>query len=148
MTCQRVARRAGVAATNRVGLVLGILLAVHCLRMAAVHGFREPAPAAPTTRTEPVKRRSDIMRRLHRQEGQHLVFVRYDESFSLDDEWVYNPGDLNSARVIFAHDLGDRRNPELMAAFPERSGWLLIVSPEQVRLEPYSPVSQVTWITR
>jgi hypothetical protein len=134
ITCQSVERRTAAVSLRRVGLVLSILLAVHSLRIAVVHGF--PETAAAESRTPPVKRRSDILRRLHRQEGQHLVFVRYHDSISPNEEWVYNTGDLPTARVIFAHDLG-ARNPELMAAFADRSCWLLSISPGNVRLEVY-----------
>jgi hypothetical protein len=146
ITCQRVARRSGVAASGRVGLVVAALFAVHLLRIAVAYGL--PEPVTPTNRSAPVKRRSDIVRRLHRQGGQHLVFVRYDEGVGQDDEWVYNAGDLKSAPVIFAHDLGDGRNPELTAAFPERSSWLLSISPQRVHIEPYSSGSQVTRVVR
>jgi hypothetical protein len=83
--------------------------------------------------------RSGIQRRLEQQSGSHLVFVSYDDDFSVQDgEWVYNPADLNAARVIFAHELGAHKNSELIAAHPGCAVWIVRVSAEQVQLAPYS----------
>lgn len=62
--------------------------------------------------------------------------MRYADDYTVHEEWVYNPDGLVSAQVIFAHDLGKSRNPELIALYPDRVVWLVEVS-NQVRLEPY-----------
>jgi hypothetical protein len=64
--------------------------------------------------------------------------VTYDDEVSPHEEWVWNRADLESSRVIFAHHLGDTKNPELVAAYPGRSVWLLKVSSSDAGLEPYS----------
>ena len=79
-----------------------------------------------------------MVRQLERMDGLHLVFVQYVEGFSVDDEWVYNPPNLESARIVFAHDLGHDKNRELIALEIDRAIWLVKVSRTEVRLERYN----------
>lgn len=81
---------------------------------------------------------SMVRRQLESQGASHLVFVDYDDNLtSQDGEWVYNPADLNGARVIFAHDLGAAKNPLLMRVYPERRVWRVHVSRGTTQLSPY-----------
>ena len=80
-----------------------------------------------------------MLAQLEKQPGSHLVFVTYDDEVSPHEEWVWNRAELESSRVIFAHHLGDTKNPELVAAYPGRSVWLVSVSSSDAGLEPYSP---------
>jgi len=54
-------------------------------------------------------------------EGNHLVFYR--PMPPEDVVWVYNPADLDSARIIWAWDLGDIRNLDLIQRYPNRRIW-------------------------
>ena len=71
--------------------------------------------------------RAEISKRIEREPGTHLVFVRYASGYTVHDEWVYNLADLKGSKVLFAHDLG-HRNPELVAAYPDRTTWLVTVT--------------------
>jgi hypothetical protein len=62
---------------------------------------------------------------LGQQAGKHLVIVRYGPGHCVDDEWVYNRADINSAKVVWAADLGARSNRELIDSFTGRRVWLL-----------------------
>jgi hypothetical protein len=85
---------------------------------------------------------SDLLRRLEQTGRDHLVFVRYEGAVPLGRQWVRNRADLHSARVILAHDLGEKRNPALVATYPGRSVWLAKVSTEQTLLKPYTAHEQ------
>jgi hypothetical protein len=93
-----------------------------------------PASAKPSRPT-----RIDVLAYLEKQPGSHLVFVTYDDEVSLHEEWVWNRAELESSPVIFAHYLGDTKNAELVAAYPGRSLWLVIVSSSDAGLRPYLP---------
>lgn len=82
--------------------------------------------------------RGDLERALAESGGRHLVFVRYDEG-SERLTWVYNDPDLASASIIWARDLGDARNRELVARFPGRRVWLVVARREQARILAYTP---------
>jgi hypothetical protein len=82
-------------------------------------------------------RRAEILERLGREGGQHLIVVRYESGHDPIHEWVYNRADIDGANVIWAQDMGER-NQELIAYFNRRRGWLLEPDqPGMARLSPY-----------
>jgi len=60
---------------------------------------------------------------LEMRPGRHVIFVRYTGP-SPHLEWVYNPADIDSAPVIWAHDLGEAENERLRRYYAGRSFWL------------------------
>jgi hypothetical protein len=60
---------------------------------------------------------------LKNQPGQHVIFVSYAGLPSPDDEWIYNPANINAAPVIWAHDLGQTENETLRHYYAGRSFW-------------------------
>ena len=58
--------------------------------------------------------------------GQDLVIVRYGPDHDTAQEWVFNGADLEATEVLWARDLGDVANAELIEALPERRPWLLV----------------------
>ncbi len=74
-----------------------------------------------------VQPRSDAIAECLRVPGKHLVFVRYASGFAVGAEWVYNGADLNSERVIFAHDFGPAENRLLERYYPDRTVWTAAV---------------------
>jgi hypothetical protein len=59
------------------------------------------------------------------QVNQHVVLVRYTGHQSPHEEWVYNGADIDGQDVIWAHDLGESRNAELIRYYKDRKIWLL-----------------------
>jgi hypothetical protein len=81
---------------------------------------------------------ASIARQLEADSRSHLVFVRYGPDHNLHHEWVYNRADIDHAKVVWANDLGDERNRQLIQFLAGRQVWL--VEPDNgARLEPYSP---------
>jgi hypothetical protein len=103
----------------------------------AVPHTAEAAPRGQNENRRLVASREEAVRRLNAVHGMHLVFVRYARGFSTHQEWVFNSGDLESQRVIFAQDLGEARNLELMARYPSRNSWLCSMTIRDKHLEPY-----------
>ncbi len=56
--------------------------------------------------------------------GPKLIFMRYEPTHSYHREYVYNEPDMDRAERILAHDLGDKRNKVLIAAYPDRRVYL------------------------
>ncbi len=67
-------------------------------------------------------RRARILDELERRGGRHLIVVRDPGTAT---EWVYNEADIDGARVIWARDMGDVKNRELIEYFRDRRPWLL-----------------------
>ena len=82
-------------------------------------------------------RRSAVEDALARIPGQVLVFVRYSPLHQFQDEWVYNRADIDSARIVWARDLGAQENQQLIHYYPKRSAWLLEPDARPPHLTPY-----------
>ncbi len=67
---------------------------------------------------------------------QHLVFVRYGSEHSFHEEWVYNPAEIDSSRIVWARSMGPQEDRALAHYFSQRGVWLL--EPDK---SPVMPVS-------
>jgi hypothetical protein len=83
--------------------------------------------------------RNQIAGRLVPQFGPALVVVRYSPKHVLWDEFVYNRADIDHSDVVWARDLGDLENRQLLDYFHGRSAWLLEPDLQPLRLTPYRP---------
>ncbi len=79
------------------------------------------------------------MDRLKRIPGDHLVFVQYDRTAYFNTEWVYNEADIDSARIVWARDMGPRQNQEVLRYYPDRKPWLVTPDDAPDALWPYDP---------
>jgi hypothetical protein len=72
-------------------------------------------------------RRAAVMERLYKEDGPHLVIVRYGPGPTTPEMqvWVYNKADIDRSKVVWAHDMGEARNRELMDYFKDRRVWFL-----------------------
>ena len=77
--------------------------------------------------------RASVLAQLQAGGSKHLVFVRFGKNFRTFD-WVYNPPDIDSAKVIFARDMGTAANQELLDYYPDRKAWLVEPDKKPVRL--------------
>lgn len=85
----------------------------------------------------PVDPRPGVIHSLMAHGDKHLVIVRYSpQHYVLDLEWVFNAADIDRSPIIWARDLGDAKNRELIDYYRDRKAWLL--RPDGVlSLEPY-----------
>jgi hypothetical protein len=65
------------------------------------------------------------MERLSRLSGRQLVLVSYGLGHTVDDEYVYNGADIDSAKIVWARDMGPEQNQELVDYFHDRQVWIL-----------------------
>jgi len=70
--------------------------------------------------------------------GNQLVIVRYNQFHESDNEWVYNRADIDGAKVVWARDMGDSGNAELIRYFSRRRVWLAEPDLAPPRLAPYA----------
>jgi hypothetical protein len=127
----------GLLALTRWRRPVGVCLALaFCLGTAltglrVLHGwYLHAATGDPTQRTLAAER-------LESTPGRHLVFVRYGPEHSVHDEWVYNRADIGNAKVVWANDLGEERNGELIRFLGGRQVWLARPD-ERPALTPYA----------
>jgi hypothetical protein len=72
---------------------------------------------------------------LDRLPGKQLVIVRYSSMHNPFEEWVYNAADIDGSKVVWAREMDDAANLELMRYYKDRNVWLV---------QPDSPVAKVT----
>jgi hypothetical protein len=85
--------------------------------------------------------RAKALSQLEALPGDHLVIVQYNQYHDLNNEWVYNRANIDSAKVVWARDMGDSGNAELIRYFSKRRVWLAQPDLAPPRLLPY-PVLQ------
>lgn len=75
--------------------------------------------------------------------GRHIVLVRYAPSSSDDPgfAWVYNAADIDQAKIVWAWDMGEPKNRELLDYFKGRHIWIVRLDNRPLKLEAYSPAS-------
>lgn len=87
------------------------------------------------------QRRAALIRQLKKDPLPDLIIVRYGPNRYAHFEWVYNEADIDASDVVWARELGEERNQELIDYFKNRKIWLLKAdgcSESETTLLPYS----------
>lgn len=67
--------------------------------------------------------RAAVQQQIEQHPGGHVAIVKYNRSV-LGPSWVFNSPDIDSQRVIWAQDMGER-NQELLQYYPDRIFWIV-----------------------
>ena len=114
--------------------VPAICVAMICLRLCAVVArapIEQPWPRGNL-------KRAAILHQLEAGPDKHLIIVRYGPEHGSHIEWVYNRADIDGAKVVWARDMGEEQNQELLRYFSNRRVWALYADESPPRLEPYA----------
>lgn len=111
-----------------------LCLAMVVLRLTAV---------ATGTPIEPLWQRGNlqrnvIVRELQTMPEKHLVIVHYGPNHSAHIDWIFNRADIDGSQVVWARDMGDSRNQELLLYFKDRQAWRIEADDPVPKLEPYA----------
>jgi len=120
---------ASVEGLRMIDRPAAVVLAGLCLVAFALSPLEERFPA----------RRIEVSRELAAIPGRLLVLVRYWPQHRFQDEWVYNAADIDKSRIVWARDLGDAEDRELLNYYPDRTVLLLEPDATPPRLARYSP---------
>jgi hypothetical protein len=82
--------------------------------------------------------RARIVSQLERLPGEQLVIVKYGPDHDVHDEWVYNGADIDGSKVVWARDLGNSSNQELLNYFRNRMAWTLNGDEPRPSIRPYA----------
>lgn len=85
--------------------------------------------------------RAAVNRQLDASAGKQLVFVRYSPAHRFH-EWVHNDADIDSARVVWALDLGDAEDQKLIGYFGGRRVWVVEPDAQPPVLREYSAIGR------
>jgi hypothetical protein len=108
---------------------LGMIL----LRVAAVAAGAALEPRWPRGNLDQPR----VVAQLQQIPGEHLVIVRYGPHHNMDRDWVYNEPDIDHAAIVWARDMGNTDNQELLNYFKDRRVWRINGDSSPPRLEPY-----------
>jgi hypothetical protein len=106
-------------------------------------------PAKPETWCSPWDQllvRQTLERGLEALAGRHVVLVHYGKhpnSGTDDSVWVNNSADIDSSKVVWAHDMG-QQNEELIRHFAGRKFWLLEVDKDPASFSAYETGKNVS----
>jgi hypothetical protein len=103
------------------------------LRVAAVLTHTHIEPVWPRGNLE----RAALLHQLQQLPGQQLVIVSYGPRHNVDHEWVYNDADIDRSKVIWARDMGDGGNRELLHYFEDCHFWRVDGDSSPPKLESY-----------
>jgi len=67
--------------------------------------------------------RAAVLSKLTNTQGKHLAFVHYKPEHEPFAEWVYNDGDIEHAKVVWAREMSPREDDALIQHFSDRSVW-------------------------
>jgi hypothetical protein len=68
---------------------------------------------------------------------RELVIVRYSPDHDPLYEFVFNRADIDHSSIVWARDMGDEKNRELIAYYPNRRVWLLEPDSPSLTVIPY-----------
>ena len=83
--------------------------------------------------------RLSVIHKLESQGGRHLVIVRYAPDHDVLDDWVFNHADIDGSPIVWARDMGEAGNRELLDYYQDRQLWLLEPDALDPTPVPYAP---------
>jgi hypothetical protein len=120
-----------------VGLTLVRLTVTLCVFLAGVRLFAEPLhlslpvwPAAWASEWYGISSlsgtaRAQVETGLELLPGKQLVIVRYTPSHNTLDDWVYNKADIDNSKVVWAREMDEADNRDLIHYYKDRTVWLI-----------------------
>ncbi len=82
--------------------------------------------------------RAQIEAGLERLPGKQLVLVRDSPKRNPLDQWVYNNPDIDASKVVWAWEMDEANNRELMHYYRDRKTWLINMDTEPATVSPYA----------
>jgi len=126
-------RPVGISLVRAMPLVCCAMIVLRVAAVLAHAQIEQPWPRGDLARAR-------VLYTLQVSPGQHLVLVRYGKTHNYDHEWVYNSADIDSSKVVWARDMDEQENQDLLRYFKNRRVWLLEPDQFPPRLSPYVPL--------
>jgi hypothetical protein len=115
------------------GPALALLFVACCVGDALVAGL----VARQNHLIPPQQRAVEKINSLSKAGERHLVLVRYSPEHDFHVEYVFNCADIDHSPIVWARDMGDAKNRDLIAYYPDRRVWLLEPDSPSMTITPY-----------
>jgi hypothetical protein len=114
-----------------------VCVAMIVLRLSAV---------ALNTQIEPLWQRGNLKRNavihtLEARPGKQLVIVHYGPKHTPHIDWIANRADIDASKIVWARDMGEAQNEELIRYFSDRRVWLVNADDSAPQPQPYGPTT-------
>jgi hypothetical protein len=120
----------GPSVVRAIPLICFAIVVIRITAIQAHAAIEDPWPRGNVARAR-------IVHSLENTPGQHLVIVRYVPSHLPDPEWVYNAADIDRSKIVWARDMDEQDNQELLKYFKNRVTWLVEPDESPPKLSPY-----------
>ncbi len=144
MQCMRYLRlwRWTDGRTNERAAGRGLVRAIPvvCVAMVVLRVTAVAAGVAIEARPQTDSGRNVVVHELHSLPGKQLVIVHYASDHNVHEEWVYNRADIDAAKIVWARDMADSENRDLLRYFSDRHVWRVNADDPSAKLEDYSAV--------
>ena len=134
-----------------LGMGLVRIAALVCLLLAGLRVYAQPLGVAirrwPTMwyGTEPLGLpRAQVAAQLDRIPGKHLAVVRYAPDHLPVDDWVYNAANIDASKVVWAREMDDHSDGELLRYFQNRQVWLVEPDFDPPKVSPFRARTKIT----
>ncbi len=81
--------------------------------------------------------RMAVIEQVLKEPGMHLVLVRYESRPDYNEDWVYNPPNVDEQLIVWAIELEETANQKLRTYYSDRTVWLF---------QPQLPQAQLTML--
>lgn len=88
--------------------------------------------------------RAQMQATLESRPAKQLVIVRYTPDHYPLNEWVYNAADIDGSKVIWAREMDEANNRQLIDYYKDREVWLVQPDAGPPQLSPYPLPPKVT----
>jgi len=85
--------------------------------------------------------RQRLLTQLAGEDGRQLAFVQYSPNHNPHREWVYNPADLDGAKVVLARIMSPEENARLAQYYGDRHLWVIDADAEPPTLAPLTNIA-------
>lgn len=137
MGLERMPRWASTAILLLCGAQFLFWYSVHLIVPPNIRGIFRYETGAYINRGDP-EGRIAVNQQLAREPGKQLVIAHYSPTHGFH-EWIHNAASIDSARVVWALDLGPAEDKQLANYFRDRRVWFLTPDSHPPQLTPYKP---------
>jgi hypothetical protein len=89
--------------------------------------------------------RASVAAKLAQMPGKHLMIVKYSDTHSPHEEWVYNAADIDESKVVWANAMGRTADHDLCAYFHDRHVWIIEPDKDQYGFFPLNAGTYPDW---
>jgi hypothetical protein len=121
------------------GLVRAVVLVCISMVILRVVAMATGARIEPARQLEANQKRTIVARELQAMPGKQLVIVHYGRTHVPHEDWINNRADIDASKIVWARDMGDAQNVELLIYFKDRRAWRINADDPAAKLESYAP---------